>query len=243
MYISSEDWRRFKDRLSAVNKKAKEEMVAWIQKNGFGDRAAMIDFAYGLATKYGEGAAALSAEMYDAIAELERAMVPPAVMADTAPYGEVAKAVVGTAKHQNPETVGDAVARLVKRTGADTTLLNAERDGAQFAWVPQGDTCAFCVALASRGWQYMSKNALKSGHAEHIHANCDCTYAVRFDSKSGVAGYDPEEYLKEYEASGGTPAEKINAMRRRFYAENKDAINEQKRAAYAKRKERQENHS
>ena len=37
---------------------------------------------------------------------------------------------------------------------------------------------------------------------------------------------------------GGSPTDKINAMRREFYAENKNRINEQKRSAYAKRVER-----
>ena len=45
-------------------------------------------------------------------------------------------------------------------------LKNALRDGAEFAWVPNGDTCAFCMTLASRGWQRASKRAIKNGHAE-----------------------------------------------------------------------------
>ena len=132
-----------------------------------------------------------------------------------------------------------AVGRLVKRAGADTTLKNAIRDGAEFAWVPSGDTCAFCITLASRGWRRASEKALKGGHAEHIHSNCDCTYAVRFDGKSGVKGYDPEKYLATYEgAEGDTPKEKINALRRENYAAHKEEINARKRAAYAERKER-----
>lgn len=120
------------------------------------------------------------------------------------------------------------VSRLVKRASADTTLQNAQRDGARFAWVPHGDTCPFCIALASRGWQRISKTALKKGHAEHIHANCDCEYAVRFRSDTGVAGYDPDEYLRQYNDADGD----LNAMRREHYAQNKDKINAQKRAAY-----------
>ena len=104
-------------------------------------------------------------------------------------------------------------------------MNNALRDGAQWAWIPSGDTCAFCIALASRGWQKASKKALKNGHAEHIHANCDCTYAVRFDNNLEVEGYDPKEYQKMYYgAEGRTPEEKINSMRRMFYAENKDIV-------------------
>lgn len=69
---------------------------------------------------------------------------------------------------------------------------------------------------------------LKGGHAEHIHAHCDCEFAVRFRSDTTVAGYDPDEYYRQYREAGGD----INAMRRIDYAARKDAINAQKRAAY-----------
>ena len=237
--VSAKDWDAYIRRLSALNETAAEKMRDFVRKNGFGDMNALIDYAYALATKYGEGAAALSAAMYDAVAELSGKLFDPAIPAETASYQQVAKTVQGVAKvSQNPEEMGSAVGRLVKQAGADTTLQNALRDGAEFAWVPSGDTCAFCITLASRGWQRASKKAVKGGHAEHIHSNCDCTYAIRFDSKGGVAGYDPEKYLRMYEgAEGDTPREKINALRRENYAEHKEEINAQKRAAYAERNE------
>ena len=239
MTISTKDWRAYIDRLAALNDKAAEQMRKFVQTRGFGNTQALIEFAYALATKYGEASAALSAEMYDAIAALEKAFVPAAVPAETATYETVAKTVRAVSdESQNIDKMANTVARLVKQAGADTTLQNALRDGAEFAWIPAGDTCAFCITLASRGWQRASKRAIKNGHAEHIHSNCDCTYAVRFDDSTQVQGYDPEAYLEQYEnAEGGTPAEKINAMRRAQYAERADEINAQKRAAYAKRVE------
>ena len=241
MYISTEDWLAYIHKLTALNDKAAAEMRRFVWRNGFGDMDALIAYAYGLATKYGEGAAALSAAMYDAIAELEGAFFPAAVPAATADYQTVAKAVQGVAKQStNAEMMGGAVGRLVKQAGADTTLQNALRDGAEFAWIPSGDTCAFCIMLASRGWQTASRAAIKNGHAEHIHGNCDCTYGVRFNRSTNVRGYDPEKYLAMYEgAEGGTPQARINAMRREFYAENKERINAQKRSAYEKRRERE----
>lgn len=237
--VSAMDWDAYIRRLATLDETAAGKMRDFVRKNGFGDMGALIDYAYALATKYGEGAAALSAAMYDAVAELSGKLFDPAIPAETASYDQVAKTVQGVAKvSQNPEEMGSAVGRLVKQAGADTTLQNALRDGAEFAWVPSGDTCAFCIALASRGWQRASEKALKGGHAEHIHSNCDCTYAVRFDGKSGVKGYDPEKYLAMYEgAEGDTPQEKINAMRRENYAAHKEEINAQKRAAYAERNE------
>ena len=76
----------------------------------------------------------------------------------------------------------------------------------------------------------------ENGHAEHIHAHCDCTYAVRFDESTQVAGYDPTRYKAMYDsADGGNSTQKINAMRREFYAENREEIRAQQNSAYEKR--------
>ena len=202
--------------------------------HGTGDADALIAYAAALVTKYGEGSAELACQMYDALAEAANAGVPAAEPAEPADYGEVARMVNAT-KNQNPANLPNGVSRLVKRAGADTTLKNAVRDGAEWAWVPHGDTCPFCITLASNGWQKASSKVLKGGHAQHIHANCDCEFAIRFDHNTTVAGYDPEKYLAQYNAAGGD----INKMRRVNYAANKERINAQKRAAYAARVENQ----
>ena len=41
----------------------------------------------------------------------------------------------------------------------------------------------------------------------------------------------------QYISAGDTPNERINALRRKHYTEHADEINEQKRAAYARRME------
>lgn len=227
MKISLKDWIRYRDKLSSINKKAEEEFIAWIESQGGYaaiDSKLVVDYAYALATKYGEASASLSALMYDATAELSKAIVPAAEVAQTATYGEVAKAIYGAVKtSETSEYLGSVVNRLVKQAGADTTLQNAKRDGAQFAWVPAGDTCAFCITLAANGWQYMSKSAQEGNHASHIHPNCDCTYSVRFDNKTTVEGYNPSTYKKiYYSADGSNPTARINSIRREQYAEEND---------------------
>jgi len=243
MQISAKAWDAFIKKLRAVNEAASQKILDYMERNPVVtvlDRQALIQYAYAIAVRYGEGASALACIMYDSVAEASGVMVPAALPAATPTVSEVAKTITGTLKTGNNSIVADAIGRLVKQTGVDTTMKNALRDGAEWAWIPSGDTCAFCITLASRGWQRASKDAIKNGHAEHIHANCDCTYAVRFDKKTDVVGYDPDQYLQMYEsAEGRTPMEKINAMRREFYAENADEINAQKRDAYEKRKERE----
>lgn len=231
MQITEKAWVEYITKMSQISQKGADLMQSWVQKNGLENDKALLDYAYALSQHYGQAIGALSCQMYEATAAAQGVIVPTAEVADLPDYGEVAKAVKGT-KKQSPNNIPGTLARLVKQVGADTTLKNAERDGAQFAWVPHGDTCAFCITLASRGWQYMSKKALRNGHAEHIHAHCDCEYAVRFDGKSTVAGYDPDKYLEEYYDANGD----INEMRRKRYAQNKDVINARKRELYASKK-------
>lgn len=230
MQITAKTWNEYITRLSRLNQKAGQLMRQYIDTHGTGDADALITYAAALVTKYGEGSAELACQMYDALAEAANAGVPAAEPAVPADYGEVARMVNAT-KNQNPANLPNGVSRLVKRAGADTTLKNAVRDGAEWAWVPHGDTCPFCITLASNGWQKASSKVLKGGHAEHIHANCDCEFAIRFDHNTTVAGYDPEKYLKQYRDAGGD----INKLRRVNYAANKERINAQKRAAYAER--------
>lgn len=236
-------WNAYIKKLREVNKKAYDEIFNWMLNHNVSQyeseyefNKALIDYAYAIVTKYGEASSALACEFYDLLAQSQGAHVPRAVPALTASKRETAIAVSG-AKMQGQAVVPHAVERLVKMAGQDTTLQNALRDGAEWAWIPSGDTCSFCITLASRGWQRASKKAIKGGHAEHIHANCDCAYAIRFNPFDDVEGYEPDKYLDMYNAESGSPEDKINAMRRKSYAENKDKINAQKREAYARRKQ------
>ena len=210
--MSLNEWVRYRNILKRLSQTAADEFrdAVWgtggrwnaVGLDGI-PRDELISYAYALVTKYGEGSAAVACQLYDEIAELSGASVPPAMPAQTPSINEVAKALNGTIKvSENEEYVSSTVGRLVKQVGQDTTLQNALRDGAEAAWIPSGDTCAFCITLASRGWQHVTKKTLKNGHAEHIHANCDCTYAVRFSHNLDVEGYNPSAYYKMYYGNG-----------------------------------------
>lgn len=238
MTITAAAWSKYSKRLSKINAEAAAKIQAWVDKNGLDDVDALVDYAYGIATKYGEAAGALSAALYDAIAEISNANVEPAEMAPTPSYGEMAKTVRGVLKQsRNAAMIAAAVGRQVKRCGAQTTLKNAGRDRAEAAWIAIGDTCPYCLMIAAEGW----KRVIPTSQADHIHGNCDCTYSVRFNKDTQIGGYDPGRYQKMFDnAEGDTMEEKLNSMRRDAYAENKDEINAQKRDAYALRKEESE---
>lgn len=221
MTITARQWDKYVTSLSRINKKAAELMQTYVDSKGLEDVKGVIDYAYALTTKYGTAASELACEMYDEcvlLSDLNDKLdkIKAAEPAETATYAETAKAVNGSLK-QSPmgNLVASTVERLVKQAGADTTLKNALRDGAFFAWIPHGDTCAFCLTLASRGWQRASKRIVKGGHAEHIHANCDCTFAVKFDPFDEVEGYEPDHYKQLYDlAEGENSDEKIKSLRR-----------------------------
>lgn len=238
MTITAAAWSKYSKRLSKINAEAAAKIQAWVDKNGLDDVDALVDYAYGIATKYGEAAGALSAALYDAIAEISNANVEPAEMAPTPSYGEMAKTVRGVLKQsRNAAMIAAAVGRQVKRCGAQTTLKNAGRDRAEAAWIAIGDTCPYCLMIAAEGWKRVSPTS----QADHIHGNCDCTYSVRFNKDTQIGGYDPGRYQQMFDnAEGDTMEEKLNSMRRDAYAENKDEINAQKRDAYALRKEESE---
>lgn len=236
MIISKAQWGQYIKLTSALKGTARKKMEAYLAKHGISDMDAVIDYAYGLATKYGDGTSAAAAEMYDEIARAQGAKVPSAEPAPTASYKDTAKAVT-YAKGRGQSLIPGAVETLVKQAGADTMLRNAARDGAEFAWVPHGsETCPMCLTIASNGWRRASRKTMKGDHAKHIHSSCDCEFAIRFDGKSSVEGYDPDALREMYDnAEGRNWKEKVNSMRREQYKASGDKIRAQKRAAYAKR--------
>jgi len=216
-------------------------MQEWIDSNGIADREAMIRFAKALTEKYGEAAGAYACELFDNIAAASK-VATNATMAEVATYKEVAKAVNGSLiQSSSGQLVPQVVERLTKQVAEDTMLKNAHRYHAEWAWIPDGGACAFCITLASNGWQELSNN-LQNSHADHVHANCNCEFAVRFSPRDTVRGYDPEKLKARYDDSEGRDSkDKINSMRRIDYKAQREKINEQKREAYAIRTQEEKN--
>lgn len=242
MIITKEVWTEYIDGLETISDTAKSIIMDYIANHDVDSdegRRLFIEFCYGISTKYGEAATELACIMYDNVSALEGANVPPAEPADTATYSEVAKAVNGTLKNlMRLEITGAAIGRLVKLSGQDTTLKNAIRDKAYYAWIPVGDTCPFCLSIAAEGWKKASQKALAGGHAEHIHGNCNCAYSIKHKETTTYPFYVPKVYSDIFEAADGdTEEEKLNSVRRMAYQHNKDRINKQKRSNYEKSKE------
>lgn len=96
----------------------------------------------------------------------------------------------------------------VRRLANETMRKNASRDGLRYARVPgSGETCGFCIMLASRGFVYWS--AETAGEGNHYHRNCRCKVVPGFDGME-VEGYDPDAlyglYSEARSRSGSQPS-------------------------------------
>ena len=69
---------------------------------------------------------------------------------------------------------------------------NKPQSGVRFARVPSGgETCPFCIMLASRGAVYYSEQT--AGADGHYHANCRCRIVPSW-GLAEIEGYDPDLY-------------------------------------------------
>jgi len=178
-------------------------------------RDALLEGLPYLTDQYGDIAALGAASWYDeqrALAGLPGAS--RAVMAPAVSHDAVQGAVRYAAGHlftDQPTGTFDylriAADKYALQPGRNTIAFSSAADGVAWARVPRGEkTCAFCLAMASRGFVYHSE-ASAGGDGEGYHGDCHCVPTPEFD-RHGIEGYDPDalrvQYLDaEHQGSGG----------------------------------------
>lgn len=191
-------------------------------------------FMQDLISVYGETAAGVAAQHYDEIRggstasgsyrALTAGVIPEQVAGATAwalNQGEIA-ALLGV------------VDRLVKQAARDTMFGNVANDSdrrARWIRVPRGDTCAFCLMLASRGYEggYSSDEAAlrvvgrgspakargSRSIGEKFHDFCDCEPVQVYSESDYPANYDYQRfndiYLKGVAEAGSTDTRRVLA--------------------------------
>lgn len=88
----------------------------------------------------------------------------------------------------------DRVDTEMRRAANQCIAHNAARDpkNPRYARVPVGETCGFCLMLASFGYQYTSEES-----ASHSHRKCNCRVVPSFGDAE-VSGYDPDAMYGRY---------------------------------------------
>lgn len=102
----------------------------------------------------------------------------------------------------------DLVEDEVRQASRDQITTNLDRDQrasrragrgdgrAGYARVPVGDTCAWCLMLAGRGYVYRSFESAGGLDPDHYHAHCDCV-PVAYNDPMGILGYG--DTFRQYE--------------------------------------------
>lgn len=226
--ISKKKWNTYKNALARVNQEAAALVLEASQKN-LSPKAYEV-LTEQIAYEYGDAAAELACQMFEATA---KAQAVKRVVAE--PINRITHDGVQTILNLNKgnaEAQARGISVLVKKQASHTTMHNARKYGCEVAWIPSGDACAFCLMLASNGWRNAGK-AYTGDEDVHAHNNCKCEFAVRFSNDLDVAGYSPEEAKAFYDANNGD----VKAMGREMWDQNKDEINAKRRERYAERKE------
>ena len=159
--------------------------------------------------QFGGQAASVACDAYDATMERLGIGARPAQPVQAATAASAAGAVSSARKASGGDFARFADALSTKAHGAvgraanTTTIRNAERDyrkGVRYARVPTGkETCGFCLMLASRGFDYKSRESAGYtwGAFNRFHDRCDCR-VVAGDADTVVEGYDPDWLYDAY---------------------------------------------
>lgn len=151
---------------------------------------------------YANMAAILAANFYDGLREISVGKKLGALAESGREPIATERAVRGIMQDVvdgKPEVaVGKLVSRAdyeIKKSAGECVYRNGKRDPLKpkYARVPSGgETCRFCIMLASRGFVYHSEEA--AGENSHYHANCDCRIVPGFAGETTIPGYDPDRY-------------------------------------------------
>ena len=166
-----------------------------------GCREALAGFWPFLIEQYGEVAATLAADRFEELTGMRATMA-------RAVDEERALSRMNWAIRPLFNGEGDAYGllallldELVKQPGRSTMIASARDNRIRYARVPVGDTCAFCLMLASRGAVYVSRSSA-GDRGSRFHGKCDCAVEpVRDDydlDQLKRQGYDPDELYDKY---------------------------------------------
>lgn len=200
---------------------AQDDLLAFMARLDLEDRAlaarALHEFLPSLIAEYGDMAGTAAAEWYEEIRAAQLGGQFTAQLGGSATrdaiHSAVGYAAAAADRTDVPNRLLSSVQRLVTYSQRTTVGYNARVDRARprFARVPQGaKTCAWCSMLASRGFDFGSRQSAGDqgrGVGDDFHDDCDCRIVPEWGDEGGIEGYDPDRYLNMYEAARDAPGD------------------------------------
>ena len=189
-------------------------------------RMMLEEFYPDLVQTYGSTAAVLAADFFDELRDVPpsagrfRAVLAEPVAVDDAMVAArwgIAPLLGGQPDRAAALThVADATQRLILQPARSTIITSAFKDSVRtgVARVPNGDTCAFCLMLASQGPVYTNDPA--SVDIGKFHTKCNCKLVTIRTPEDVPEGYDPDALYEKYadvHEPGMSARETTQAMR------------------------------
>lgn len=217
---SYQDVWKYAHALEQVSQQAKADFLEAVKEVDFTDPAAareqLQDVVQGIVDHYGLAAQELGAQWFEYCEELATQAHPSQLVGDTGRYSTrsdvdqlVDKAIDGTIDQQKLVELLQGVvveqtkrrarseieSRITEKMQQDGT--SGRRGGVKYGYarVPVGDTCAYCIMLASRGFDYWSEKTAKAAS----HKGCNCVI-VPFHEAGNIPGYEDKlaSYREQY---------------------------------------------
>ena len=167
----------------------------------------IMEQAVEVARKFSYLGMELGAQWYDLCTELAGISAEPAEIGevDDVNLMEHAKATVKASSNPDIRMIFDAFLQnqindSIRRTGSANLWRDYNRGLTSGRWarVPVGETCAWCLMLASQGAWYLSEESALGKSAGHYHNDCNCI-AVYHATPESIGGYSKlQEYKRMY---------------------------------------------
>lgn len=157
----------------------------------------VIDAAATIAAKYSYLGCELGAQWYDLCSELAGVDAEPAELPEVDEETIKGRTRNAFEKSQQPtvqavfnDFMQNIINDSIRTTGSANLWRDYERGIAGGRWcrVPVGDTCAWCMMLASQGAWYLSEESALGASPDHYHEGCDCKAVYHADAES-IQGY------------------------------------------------------
>lgn len=184
----------------------------------------VVDAATQVAMKFSYLGEELGAQWYDLCSELAGIDADDAYLPELDEDGIRGRAETvaksgGDVKSVFNEFLANQIQESIRTTGTANLWRDYERGLTPGKWarVPVGDTCAWCLMLASQGAWYKSKESALGPDPDHYHKRCNCIAVYHADPES-IGGYAKlEQYKRMYYDADNTRI--ANARGREKYPE------------------------
>lgn len=180
-----------------------EEFNYWLHEGM--TKQELMQIATTIGEKYSLLGSELGAQWYDLCSQLAEIEAEPAELRTMTPQQitESAQAAIDRAETGILEDVfktylQDVINNSIRETGDANLMRDYERGLSGGGWcrVPVGETCAFCLILASQGAWYKSEETALGTSPDHYHRGCNCIAVYHADANS-IKGYKELEKYKQ----------------------------------------------